>query len=176
MKTQLTAFSILIMCSASGACPKGANDPQLTFDQVMLNFSSFLPPAESAAQNGANSPLSVSNSDLQDAVKGIAATLECAQEVMADTTGQLYPPQYFALPAAQQPAYLSLFHKDMGNFEQGVQLYLSLFQALAAEAAQSRNFTAVNNQTQTVEDLGTQAHQDLQQARVLRVLERHPSG
>lgn len=161
MKYIFIPLALFIVLNAE-ACPTAAGSANLTLDQVMINFGHFMTPADLAAAEGANNPASVSDEALKAAVNGVAAALDCAKIVLADKTGNLYPPKYFTLQGADQAAYLQLFFADMGNFASALSTYESLFQHLLAESAASRDFAIVKAQSDTVDDLATTAHGDLQ--------------
>jgi hypothetical protein len=144
------------------ACPKGANEEHLTLDRVMLNFGHFLNPADLAALKGLNSPQAVTDTDLSDAIDGIAAAINCADVVLNDKSSDLYPPKYFTLQGDAQGAYLRVFLSDMDDFRQGLAVYKRDFVALAKAAPAARDFTEAAHQQQDVEELATTAHGDLQ--------------
>jgi hypothetical protein len=154
---------ILALLSTNAiACPKGAHDERLTLDQVMLNFGHFLNPADLAALKGHNNADAVTDADLANAVTGIAGAIECADAVLGDKSGDLYPPKYFRLDESARAAYLQLFLSDMDAFRQGLAVYKRDFVALQKTAPAKRDFTEVDSQRQDVDDLATTAHGDLQ--------------
>lgn len=162
LRFALPCFLLSISLSAK-ACPKGPNDDHLTFDQVMINFSNDLIAPEDAAQTGSDDASAVSNADLTDAINGAAAALDCANAVLNDTTGQLYPPEYYEQKgAAAQAAYLNLLYGYMGELADALQTYESDFQQLASEPAASRDFTSAETQSASVDEIATDAHRDLQ--------------
>lgn len=160
--SRLVILLIALISVNAAACPLGAHDDHLTLDQVMLNFGRFLNPADLAALKGHNRADTVSDADLAEAVSGIAAALDCADAVLGDKTGTLYPPKYFSLQGNARDAYLQLFLSDMDNFRQALAVYKRDFVALQKAAPASRDFTEADEQRQDVDDLATTAHGDLQ--------------
>jgi hypothetical protein len=156
---------LILFCAtqAHADCPKDSNNDPLTFDQVMINFSNYLNAPDLAADDGVNDPTSVSDQALQKAVTNIGIAIDCANAVLNDTTGQLYPPEYYSQKTdAEKTAYLNLLDGYMSDFAGALTTYQTDFQQLQGLAVGSRDFSAVEKQSNAVEDIATSAHQDLQ--------------
>jgi hypothetical protein len=155
------ALAFLLVSTPALACPKGAHEDKLSLDQVMVNFGGFVNHADLAALKGANSRDAVSDLELAEAVQGLAGAIDCADTVLADKTGDLWPHKYFDLPEDKRAAYLQLFLADMDCFRQGLASYKRAFVKLQGVAREQRDFTEVEQDRRDVDELADTAHQDL---------------
>lgn len=157
----VSLLPLLLFGIDAQACPLGKGEEHLTVQRVMRNLGRFMLTADSAALKGMNPHDKVTDTTLTKSIEDLNLVLSCTQAAIQSPKGPLLPNCTQALTAEAFTNYVTSYVRLMKDFEIEVLEYQKMFRALLALPESQRNYSAVYQQSQKIENLVNSAHKEL---------------
>lgn len=155
-----TVILAVMVGTRASACPKGPRESELSLSSVMRNFGRFLLPADSLVTRAHQDAKIATEKELAQAIEGIGTAMSCADAVLHDTKGSLWPTKASSLPPAERDGYLKIFHTHIQEFSERLAAYQAEFSRQQALGQNERDFTTAARLKAEIQDSARNAHDD----------------
>lgn len=161
LSTALVVVVVVVVLAAPAAlaCPKNPREEELTLSQVMRNFGRLLLPADDLVRKGLAEPQSTTNGEIEAVIGGVRLAMTCAEAVLNDPKGVLWPAKALRLPPQERDAYLKVFLDHMRFFEERLDAYRAEFSRQQSQSPIARDFHPAASLREEIREIARKAHE-----------------